>query len=143
MPTLAIMAGLGIDYAIRLATTWYAKLATVLFMSFTIVLGLALSWYELQGFFWVNNRAMVAAGVKVDQIVPQDALVIAPLMGDTAFLFQTNRRGWPIGGAIDDKIKKGASYYVTTTKDSEYQELVKQYSLVEDNDQFSIIKLSK
>jgi hypothetical protein len=54
-------------------------------------------------------------------------MVIAPYMGDTAFLYQTNRRGWPIGGEIDKKIKAGATYYATTTRDAEFNELKSKY----------------
>ncbi|MEI6690179.1 MAG: glycosyltransferase family 39 protein [bacterium] len=142
MPTVAILVGLGIDYMLTLSKGFKLVTTTILIVT-SLSLMLALSWYELQGFFWVNNRAMVQAGIELDAISPKDALVIAPYMGDTAFLFQTNRRGWPIGGAIEFKINSGASYYVTTTKDAEYQDLVSKYTLVKDTDQFSIIKLSK
>ena len=108
-----------------------------------MILAAALSWYEVKGYFWVNNRAMVAAGAYVDAHTPADSLVIAPYMGDTAFLFQTNRRGWPIGGDIEGKIKQGATYYVTTSFDAEYQELKAKYTLIEQTDEYGIIKLSK
>lgn len=142
MPIIAIMVGVGIDYLLSL-TRGLKKLITTLAITGIYLLAVALSWYEIQGFFWVNNRAMVAAGNALDNIAPKNALVIAPYMGDTAFLFQTNRRGWPVGGAIEDKINAGASYYVTTTKDQEYQDLVAKYSIMEENDDYSIIKLSQ
>jgi len=141
IPTLVILTGVGIDYAITLKKGILNKLTVSATLVVTMLLSLALSWYELRGFFWVNNRAMVEAGRALDQLAPAEALVIAPYMGDTAFLFQTNRRGWPIGGAIEEKIKAGANYYVTTTKDQEFQELKTKYTLIQETADYAIIKL--
>lgn len=107
------------------------------------VLSLAFGWFEVRGFFNINNPAIVEAGMMVDKLVPSDALVIAPYGGDPAFLYQTNRSGWPIGGDIARWIKEGATHYVTTSRDSEYNELKSKYSLLYENDLYSIIKLSK
>ncbi len=141
MPTVSIMCGLGIAYFISLKKSLMSKFIAGLTMSGVLLLALALSWYELKGFFWVNNRAMVTAGEYIDQHTSVDALVIAPYQGDTAFLFQTNRRGWPIGGEIEDKIKSGADYYVTTTRDQEFDQLKSRYEVIIENDQFAVIKL--
>ena len=60
------------------------------------VLSLAFGWFEVRGFFNINNPAIVEAGRKLDEIAPVDALVIAPYGGDPAFLYQTGRHGWPV-----------------------------------------------
>jgi hypothetical protein len=61
-----------------------------------------------------QNNLPTAAEMNADSAAHDtaDAKVIAPYMGDTAFLFQTNRTGWPIGFEIDKKIAEGAQYYV-------------------------------
>jgi len=142
MPTIAIFAGVGISYMLSLKKGLGKVFISLLVLA---ILGLstALSWYELKGYFWVNNRPMVEAGEYIDANVPSDALVIAPYQGDTAFLYQTNRRGWPIGGQIDEKIKLGATYYATTTRDQEFNELKIKYTVLVENDRFAVIKLSK
>lgn len=142
MPTIAIFAGVGISYMISLKRG-LGKVFTALLVTAIIGLSCALSWYELKGFFWVNNRAMVEAGEYINNNTPSDSLVIAPYMGDTAFLYQTNRRGWPIGGQIEDKIESGATYYATTTRDEEFNALKTKYGAVIENDRFAVIKLSK
>lgn len=141
MPTIAIFAGLGISYMISLKKSFFGKLVISAWVLAIIALATALSWYELKGFFWVNNRAMVEAGEYVDKHTPADALVIAPYQGDTAFLYQTNRRGWPIGGEIEFKIQNGADYYVTTTRDTEFNELKKQHGVMVENDKYAVIDL--
>jgi hypothetical protein len=68
--------------------------------------------------------------------------VIAPYQADTAFLFQTRRSGWPIGFEIEDKIKKGANYYVTVNHDQEAIELEEKYQTVVKNQDFLILNLN-
>jgi|SRR5579859_758301 len=99
------------------------------------------SWYEVSGYYNINNPAIVEAGKAVDQLTPPDAKVIAPYGGDTAFLFQTNRTGWPVGGLIDEKIKMGAQYYVTTTEDDEAKKLEQKYPVIAKTSQYVIVQL--
>jgi len=140
MPPIAMLTGIGIAYLISLKKG-LGQMFTMLMTAVILLLSCALSWYELKGFFWVNNMSMVEAGQYIDQNTPKESLVIAPYQGDTAFLYQTNRRGWPIGGEIDKKIKMGADYYVTTTKNQEFNELKSQYKVIFENDKFAVIKL--
>lgn len=105
------------------------------------LLSLAFGWFEVRGFFNINNPAIVAAGEAVDKLVPADAVVIAPYQGDPAFLYQTNRNGWPVGGNIEERMRDGATHYVTTSRDQEYNELKSKYPLVYENDLYSILKL--
>lgn len=142
IPSLTMLIGAGISYIYSLRKTLFSKLTFTLLLFTCYLISLALGWYEVRGYFNINNPAIVEAGARIDALTPQEAKVIAPYMGDTAFLFQTNRTGWPIGGEIDLKIKAGASYYVTTTRDAEYETLKKNYTLVEETNQYSIIKLT-
>ena len=104
---------------------------------------LFLSGRQIIGYFNVNHWDYVEAGQAVDRLVPADALVIAPAMGDTIFLFQTNRRGWPIGFNIQGKIDQGASIYVSVNNDDERRQLETEYQIIEKTDRYSIIDLSQ
>jgi len=104
---------------------------------------ISLSWYEIKGYYQINNWPIVESGKEVERLTPKDAKVIAPYNGDTAFLYQTHRSGWPIGYDIEDKIAKGATYYVSVVYDDEARTLEKKYTLVEKTDRFIIIKLTK
>ncbi len=99
------------------------------------------SWYFVKDWYHINNWAIVRAGEAVNRLTPQDALVIAPYMGDTAFLFQTNRRGWPIGFEIDKKRQMGAQFYVSTSKDDEVGELRERYPVVDETDEYILFDL--
>ncbi len=100
------------------------------------------SYTQVHGYFNINHWEYVAAGKKADEILPENAKIIAPAFGDTMFLFQTNRTGWPIGFEIEDKIKLGAEYYVNTSFDDETNELIEKYKVLEKTGDYVIIDLS-
>jgi hypothetical protein len=137
----AVLVIIGSMSLIDLAKTRVQKIINTSLVLSLLIMSLAFGWYEVRGYFNINNPAIVEAGKKVDELTPKDALVIAPYQSDPAFLYQTNRHGWPIGGDIESKIKEGATFYVTTSKDVEYSQLIKTYPVLFENDQFSIIDL--
>ena len=104
-------------------------------------LSLFFAWKQVGGYFNVNHWEYIKTGNTVDKLIDPKALVIAPAMGDTQFLFQTNRRGWPIGFEIEDKINKGASVYVSTSYDWEAKDLEKKYQVITKNNDCIIIDL--
>ncbi len=121
----------------RRVPTWLAiTIAAALFIGSVIC-----SWQYVGGYFNVNQWQFLRAGQAVQAIAPPDALIIAPNMGDTQFLFQTDRRGWPIGGEIDAKIHQGASYYVSTNRDDETNSLLSRFAVVTATPEFVIINL--
>jgi len=114
-----------------------------LVIALLIVSSIILSAQRIAGYFNVNLWEYVEAGQAVDRLAPKNALVIAPAMGDTAFLFQTNRRGWPIGYAIEEKIASGATIYVSINDDDERRALAEQYETVEVGERYLILDLTK
>ena len=104
------------------------------------------SWYTIRTFYWINRPEIVEAGQMANKLLPKDAKVIAPYNGDTTFLYQTGRQGWPLGFDIDKKIKMGATHYVTvspTDADLETRDLAKIYTVLVRNDKYAIIDLTK
>ena len=107
------------------------------------IMMLVFATFQIKGFYQMNHSEYIKAGRVVDAQTPPDALVIAPAFGDTQFLFQTNRRGWPIGFEIDKKIKLGAQYYVTTSYDDEARELEKKYFTIVKTQDYLLLDLQK
>jgi 4-amino-4-deoxy-L-arabinose transferase-like glycosyltransferase len=148
MPLAAIFLGFGTYHLWRQLQLRFAKdpllrkvgqAGVVILVMLTILL----PWRWIHGYFNVNHWEYVEAGQAVDRLTPEGAKIIAPAFGDTQFLFQTNRTGWPIGFKIEDKINKGAEYYVTTSNDDEARQLEQQYQVLEKNDRFMIIDLTQ
>lgn len=110
------------------------------------LLGLMLfiSWYNVRGYYQINNPAIVEAGRWADQVLPTDAKVIAPYQGDTAFLYQTNRQGWPLlTHTVEQLIEKGATHYVSVNNDAITRELEMKYHIQTKSDTFSIVTLTE
>ena len=143
IPFVCFFLAKGAALVMSLSRTTYSRFLTIIMTIIVFVSMISLSWYDIKGYYQVNNWPIVEAGKAVDRLTPKDAKVIAPYNGDTAFLYQTHRAGWPIGYDIEDKMLKGATYYVSVSYDDEARDLEKKYTLVEKNDRYIIIKLSK
>lgn len=103
---------------------------------------LFIAWYNVRGYYQVNNPAIVEAGKRVDMVLPTDAKVIAPYQGDTAFLYQTNRQGWPlVTRDLEDMKGLGATHYVSVNYDELTKKLETEYEVVDKNQSFIIIDL--
>lgn len=141
IPVISIFSGLGYHHFLKSKDIISNKFITHSFLLTIFLFTFAFSWFHIRDFYNINNPAIVAAGLAVDQSLPSSAKVIAPYMGDTAFLYQTNRQGWPIGGGIKLKVDQGATHYVTTTLDDEANQLIKSCSVTSQTDQYTIIDL--
>lgn len=141
LPIICLLIGRGVDFILSLPSSISNHLFGWISIIIITAFSLFISWYNIRGYFAVNHWEIVAAGKQADQLLPKDAKVIAPYNGDTAFLYQTNRTGWPIGYYIEDKIRMGAQYYISVNFDDETNSLMKKYQILEKNDQFVIIKL--
>ncbi len=119
---------------------------------FTITVGLLLfilsfyfSYKHVIELYRINNPVIVEAGKKIDQLTPEDAVVLAPYNGDTAFLYQTNRAGWPfVPTSVKDLIADyGVTFYVSTAKDERTSWVLRHFYPIEQNPRFYIVDLSK
>ena len=112
---------------------------------FSIFLMLLIGWDRVKPFYQVNHYEIIEAGKVVDEITPKDALVVTPYNGDTAFLYATNRRGWPaVDSSIDNIIEKGADYYVSVDLASaDTLQFSKMFATLKKTDKFIILDLHK
>ena len=112
---------------------------------FSIVLGLGMGWYQVKEYYKIDHPEIIAAGQAVDRLTPKNALVIAPYNGDTAFLYQTQRWGWPVvDDSFENIIKLGATTYVSVnlgSGDTKYVEA--KYKTIEKTSQYIIVDLTK
>ena len=86
-------------HALLVADTWITKksnaLVSIGVIGFSTALMLLLAWQQIKGFYNINHPEYAELGKVARETLPADALIIAPQYGgDTAFLFQTDHRGW-------------------------------------------------
>lgn len=145
IPFFSILLAVGFQTLWKKTTSLkksYQKLTQVLLLIVTFS-SLLFSWKNVSGYFNVNHWEYVETGERVDKLLPADAKVIARAFGDTIFLFQTNRTGWPIGFGIEEKIENGAQYYISTSYDDEARNLEETYTPIEKTADYIIIDLTK
>lgn len=143
IPIVAITLGRGIIMAEQLLKKYLPGHFSAVVVGGIVLAGLLVSGWQVKGYYNINHYEYLEAGAAVDRLLPADAKVIAHAMGDTLFLYQTNRTGWPIGFSIDEKIEAGAEYYVTTAMDDEAKELEQKYFTVEKTPTYLILDLTQ
>ncbi|MBU1071400.1 glycosyltransferase family 39 protein [Patescibacteria group bacterium] len=144
MPLICLILGRGVATLTSLPKTLFSRPLLWATAIVIFILSSAFSWYEIKGLYQINNPSIVMAGQAVDKLLPKDARVIAPYMGDTAFLYQTNRYGWPLlTHDIDQMISLGATHYVSVNFDTDTNKLIQNpnFEVLEKTDQFVILKL--
>lgn len=110
---------------------------------FCIFMMIVAPWVIIKDYYNINRPEIVEAGAALNKIAEKDALVIAPYNGDTAFLYETGHRGWPVvDRPIDELIEKGASYFVSVDL-NHYQtlEFEKRFETLAKTDKYIILKL--
>lgn len=122
-------------------SSWIAKPLII----FSLAMMFIVSATEVREFYKINHPEIIRAGQEVDRLVPKEALVVAPYNGDTAFLYQTGRSGWPaIDDSIDNIIKKGADYYVSVDLASPDTKMVlERFNVIQKTDEFVIVELKE
>lgn len=144
IPTVSVFLGLGSTFLINLSQSNHIRYFNYLLLIVTAGFSLAFSWFHIREYYKINHPGIVAAGQRADRILPENAKVIAPYGGDTAFLFQTNRRGWPaLTGSIDEMVNEGAEYYISANFDDLTNKLREQCPVMEKTDEYIIINLKK
>ena len=151
IPILCIFLAKGADFLLKMPRDIINKKMSLLMLGVIAFFMLSFGWYHIRDFFNINHPEIAEAGSEVDRLTKSNGRVIAPYQGDTAFLYQTNRKGWPImEGSIDEMVAKGAHYYVSTNYDDLTKELIaeaenprttKPYKILKQTPQYVIIQL--
>ena len=102
-----------------------------------------LPWMEVKGLYQINNGTHILAGERADEILPKEAVVVAPNAGDTSFLYYINRPGFafvplPVAEMIQ---LYGVTHFVSTSYDAQTNELLGLYKVVEKTPEYVIIDL--
>jgi hypothetical protein len=144
IPTLAFLFGLGIDFLWEISNKYTGKWITVGLILISSVFMLAFAWYQVRDYFNINNPAIVSAGQALDTIAPQNAKVIAPLDGDSSFLYQTHRQGWAsYEHSLEMLITMGANYLVLVHPTQAEIDIQKKYKLVSQTPDYIIFNLNQ
>jgi hypothetical protein len=122
---------------------FFNRIISRVLVVFSIGMMLMVGWFQIRDNYNVNHPEIIEAGHAVDELTPKDALVIAPYDGDTAFLYQTNRWGWPaIDDSVDKIIERGADYYVSVNLGSADTKMIEsRFKIIKETGKYVIVDL--
>ncbi|MDP3918255.1 MAG: phospholipid carrier-dependent glycosyltransferase [Candidatus Woesebacteria bacterium] len=136
IPSIAMTLAIGTVYL-------WKKNKIILVLSLLVMF--LVSWDKIKPFYQINHPELMVVGKIVDETLPKTAKIVIPYNGDTAFLYQTNRKGWPaVDDSIDNIIGRGADYYVSINLGSaDSVNFSKRFETVSKTDQYLILDLHK
>lgn len=138
---ICVSLGLCVFWNLNLGSKYLNRVLLI----FTVLMTFSSSFVQIKEFYKINRPEIIEAGIRADAILPKNALVIAPYNGDTAFLYQTKRRGWPVvDRPIEELISKGAQYFISV--DLEHYQTVEfsnAYQVVEKTQTYVIVDLTQ
>ncbi|MDP3758583.1 MAG: glycosyltransferase family 39 protein [Candidatus Daviesbacteria bacterium] len=143
VPVAAVFFAQGFLSLVKGVSDFLPRFWTIILGLLFLILSFYFSWNQVKEFYRVNNPVIVEAGKKADQILPKDAIVLAPYNGDTAFLYQTNRAGFAVGVLpIPELVSDyGVTHYVSTARDDKTNWVLRHFQILEDNPRFIIVDL--
>ena len=139
IPSIALLVSHGI------ISVWNKNLTAKLLSVASIFLMFYIGAFQVKEFYKVNHPELIVAGAAADRIIPKDAKIIAPYNGDTAFLYQTKRYGWPVvDETFDEMVARGAQYFVAVNfADPDVAYVEKNYKVLEKTTQYIIADLTQ
>lgn len=144
VPALALIAAQGV------VELWnsenFNKVISRSLCIFSVFVMIVIGYVQAKPYYQVNHYEIVDAGMAVDRLTPKGAIVIAPYNGDTAFLYQTKRYGFPIvDRSFDEMITKyHASYFVTVNwADPDTKYVMDHYKVIEKTGTYMVADLSQ
>ena len=143
IPSLAIFLGLGAEFLLK-APAIFSKSVSIIVLLACTIFSLIFGWYFIRDYYNIQNSSIIAAGVAVDRLTPKTAKIIAPYGGDTTFLYNTKRRGWPVfDRPLADFIKQGANYMVFVNPSKEELNFTNYFATLDRGDKYIIYDLGK
>lgn len=145
VPIASIFVSLGFKYLITGFSNFIPRFWTIILALILLPTMFYFTWLEVKDLYRINNPSIIKAGKKADEILPKTAIVVAPYNGDTAFLYQINRPGFPFTPLpLTELISKyGVTHYVSTARDHETEWVIRHFDVLVDTEEFVIVDLTK
>ncbi|MBU2577769.1 glycosyltransferase family 39 protein, partial [Patescibacteria group bacterium] len=153
VPILCVFMAKGAAFLLFEKNSSFSRIVSTGLVAFCTIFMLAFSWFEVRGFYNVKGGVDLA-GAAVDELLPENVLVLTGDSNDATLLYNTNRWGWTGGYAsyypntkeTIDKIREmGGSVYVSTQFDrnSDFGKyMLENYKIVKESDQYIIFELT-
>jgi hypothetical protein len=142
VPSVAIFLGLGARVLAFPPKEYVHPLAGRILLVVCTAFTLGFGWFFVRDYFNINNPAIITAGQAVDQLTPHDAKIIAPLDGDTTFLYYTNRQGWPsFQNSLPELVHKGATHLILLHPQAKDLGIGNEYKIIANTQDYLLFDL--
>jgi hypothetical protein len=145
IPSICLLLAQGIEAFWNLKNNFIDNLLVRPLILFSVFVMFVVGGIQVKEYYKINHPEIIKAGQAIDKIASKDALVVAPYNGDTAFLYQTKRAGWPVmEESFDEVIEKGADYFVTVNfGDPDTAYVMKNFKVLEKTNEYMIADLQQ
>lgn len=142
---IMIIPAISFSLALGSLYLWKKNLLSKFILIISVFVMFLVSWDRIKPFYQINHPELMEVGRVIDTTLPKNAKVVAPYNGDTAFLYQMNRKGWPaVDDSIDGLIKRGATHYVSLDLGSpDTLSFSKRFTTLQKTDKYIILDLQK
>ena len=154
IPLATIFLAKGGYFLLQVPRRHFSRLLSYLLFAVCCLFMLGFSWFEIRNFYPIQGGVDLA-GQAVDELTPEDALILTGDTNDATLLYNCNRYGWTGGYAsyfpnekesLNKARELGADFYVTTKvnelKSSDFGQFMHQtFSVVKETDQLVIFDL--
>ncbi|MBI2327791.1 glycosyltransferase family 39 protein [Candidatus Curtissbacteria bacterium] len=143
IPIAAIFMAIGTKTLLALPSKYFNQYIGPAVALSLVASMFAFGFFEVRGFYWINKPQIIEAGKAADRILPKDATIIAPYSGDAAFLYQTNRHGYPIvDRPLEIFVDQGTKFLISIdVNDPGIQNLARHCKLIEISGQYVLLEM--
>lgn len=144
-PLLSIFMARGFIYLFKGNTDFIPRILTITLALILLSTSFYFGWKHVKEFYKINNPSIIEAGQRANQILPKEAIVVAPYSGDSAFLYQINRPGFaatvlPLEEMVADF---GVTHFVSVAKDDQTNFVKNNFYVLEETENFVIADLTR
>lgn len=145
IPVATVFVSLGFVNLIKGFSDFIPRIFTLPLALLFFILMFYFSFVQVRELYKINNPPIIEAGKEADRILPKDAVVVAPYNGDTAFLYQINRPGWPVVAfPLAEMVSRyGVTHLVSVAKDADTKYAMEHAKILKETDNYVIVDLTK
>ncbi len=126
-------------------TTVLPYYSSKVLLFFLLLAGIAFSWYNIKGYYQINNSQMIQVAEQLRTLIPSNSILIAPYNGDTAYLYHAGFDGYPIEIYNFPQIiasHPGLPIYLASLSKDNYTHIMqKQFKTIKETDQLVLLDI--
>ncbi len=147
VPALVVALGAGLYTILEIifnsTASFFSKSVALSSILIFIIFTLGFSWYQIRGYYNINDLRVIKAVEKLKTSIPPQAKIITDYQGNSLLLYHFKRCGWPaLTNSIQHLHHLGASYYFAPISTPTSSKLAKMCHNIKRVDGTILINLS-